>query len=661
MTTHKVTRLGDIITMDEAEWVFLGLDGARSVLLQRVGTNTQDLSGRRVIALPALYDLVGPSKVDRLLRPAKDTHPDDVIELASHIDEVASGRPMGGGEPRTEYDPTTTTQEGRLRRKLEELAGTRLAMSRAKFFRLLKTYRDGGHAALDAALHPQRAAALATAGADPALIATIDQVVAETTESATPNLKQLIGKVRRRHAEAYPDVAINVGDKQLGRYVTERSAGRYTLGAATTRRTAANSPNRAYVAATPGRPGAIVEIDSTPFDILLTRDEDGMPYRPTLTLMWDVATAIPLAWAITPGPAKGFDNAALLARAIVPRKAVPGQDATRLQASATLPAEAMQAVNSWLGDDSLALPYIFPEEITLDGGKDFRSTVFTDACLRYGISLNLAAPYTPTQKPHVERAFNTIREGFVRYLAGYTGPGVSHRGKRDDPVWSLAALDMLFEMWVSTVYLNTPTEALRDPLHPDLKWTPNQKYAASFSVAAGLPIPFGTDDYVALLPWVERKIDIEGVRLHNRIYAAPALASFRRRSSTLPSGKWRVHYNPYSTASVWMRNPETDQWIELIDRSLVWADVPFAAEFSTALASGDHPVGLPGEDAWQQLVDEIAGQESAARRQTARSHRRSNVPQPPIPVPLKPQAIEPDTDAPGPRRRLGLDDPKEAL
>ncbi|WP_455132477.1 Mu transposase C-terminal domain-containing protein [Microbacterium aurum] len=238
----------------------------------------------------------------------------------------------------------------------------------------------------------------------------------------------------------------------------------------------------------------------------------------------------------------------------------------------------MREINTWLDDDSLALPYIWPEEITADGGMDFRSTVFADACLAYGISLNLAAPGSPTDKPHVERAFRTIREGFTQYLAGYTGGEVTNRGKLDDPVWTMEALDLLFAMWVSTVYLNTPSDALRDPSRPDLTWTPNQWYAALFRVSAGLPIPFSAEDYIALMPVEKRTIQADGVHIDNHVYDSRGLNGLRKLRSNAADGKWEVRRHPYNPAAVWLRHPETGEWIECVDKALNWVNTPFLTD-----------------------------------------------------------------------------------
>lgn len=74
-----------------------------------------------------------------------------------------------------------------------------------------------------------------------------------------------------------------------------------------------------------------------------------------------------------------------------------------------------------LDEHRLAQPFIFPETITTDNGKIFRSRAFREGCARLGISLIFAAKETPTDKPHVERTFESMVTRFVQYLEGVHG------------------------------------------------------------------------------------------------------------------------------------------------------------------------------------------------------------------------------------------------
>jgi hypothetical protein len=125
--------------------------------------------------------------------------------------------------------------------------------------------------------------------------------------------------VRRMLEGMYPgDAVCAVKDNTLQGYINERDAGRYSFAKATTRRTAANSPDRQFYSGNSPRLGAVCEIDSTKLDVQVW-DDKGAVFRPTLTVLFDVASRVPLAWAIHADAPNGYDHALLLARAIVGR------------------------------------------------------------------------------------------------------------------------------------------------------------------------------------------------------------------------------------------------------------------------------------------------------------------------------------------------------
>ena len=67
------------------------------------------------------------------------------------------------------------------------------------------------------------------------------------------------------------------------------SAGKHTTGLVATCWSLAGPPERKFSQAHPAAPGELMEIDSTPLDVLVLLD-DGVPGRVELTGMIDVAT-----------------------------------------------------------------------------------------------------------------------------------------------------------------------------------------------------------------------------------------------------------------------------------------------------------------------------------------------------------------------------------
>lgn len=630
MPDGRLLRLGDSVRIDGEAWVWEGVRRGAEARLRREGTDDDWL----VLSMPALLERAGAARrVSGVrLRPAGEDWPADVRDMERHLLEAFQGVPMDplAPGPRPQYDPGATTQEQRVAAKVAELAGTSLARSRKALFNFWRVYRADGAAGLDARLHRRGRKRLQIARADPRLVAVIDRVLDDRVAMPTSSRRHCAALVRRMLEGAYPGQAVcAVAGNTLQGYINERDAGRYSFEKATTRRTAANSPDRPFGTGNAPRLGQVCEIDSTKLDVQVW-DDAGHTFRPTLTVLFDVASRTPLAWAIHADAPGGYDHALLLARAIVGRRAVPGSGAAVLSGSAALPAALMKQVNAYLGDDSLAVPWIFPHAITVDGGADYRSAAFEAACRAFGITLVLAPPRAPTVKPHVERNFGTVSSGFATWLAGSTGNSVANRGGRDTPTLTLDSLRLAFEVWVTTVYLNTPHGGLRSPLFPGREWTPNQMYAALFQVGPGVQLPFGAEEFLALLPTAPRVVSGEGIRLRNRRYDSPLLAGLRDRSLTgAPAGsvrarRFEVSYDPYNPNAVWVRHPETGEWIECPDTALGDMTAWMAAETAVRLAErfdAAGPAQAPRAAEFLDGVERRARGDARARNRAARARR----------------------------------------
>ncbi|WP_019500864.1 Mu transposase C-terminal domain-containing protein [Pseudanabaena sp. PCC 6802] len=68
-----------------------------------------------------------------------------------------------------------------------------------------------------------------------------------------------------------------------------------------------------------------------------------------------------------------------------------------------------------------------PEAIKTDNGKDYTSRHITRVLDDLRIERDLCAPFSPWQKPYVERFFRTFSSGLLELLPGYTGHNVADR------------------------------------------------------------------------------------------------------------------------------------------------------------------------------------------------------------------------------------------
>ena len=117
-------------------------------------------------------------------------------------------------------------------------------------------------------------------------------------------------------------------------------------------------------------PGEVMQIDSTPLDVLVLLD-DGVPGRVELTGMIDVATRVVPAAVLRP-TTKSVDASVLLARALTPEPVRPGWPEALKMPRSVLPYERLLAIDERL-EHAAARPVIVPDTIVIDHGRVFVS------------------------------------------------------------------------------------------------------------------------------------------------------------------------------------------------------------------------------------------------------------------------------------------------
>lgn len=445
----------------------------------------------------------------------------------------------------------------------DELAAAGYEISDRTLRRKIKTFRERGVIGLvdqrrdqDSGFHRRT---------DPRVVAALAEVMSSQTKASTGTKLRLLELttqiLEQRHGAGVVPLP---STRTFFRLFADLDRGRMTTGSAKTRRSLANRPDRPFAPMGVSRPGEQVQIDSTSLDVLIQLD-GCLVDRPDLTIMLDVATRTLVSAVIRPGSTKSVDLIVVLARALVPYDRRPG-GRVETRALMTSAFERQQL----MPDDDLAAyrrrqPYIFPETITTDQGKIYISEHFQNACEQLGISLNVSAAYTPTDKAKVERTFQSINTGFTQYLKNYTGRGVEFRGIDADPetLHSLVELQELLDEWIAVVWQNRPHDSLRDPLHPHRSLSPNEMFRAYRELVPEIEIPFDESTYVGLLPVKWRTIQAYGVTIDHRTYDSDGLRALRQTKSPFPgrNGKWPIHIDPYNVQTVWV--PIDNSWLPL--------------------------------------------------------------------------------------------------
>ncbi|MGB7963286.1 MAG: Mu transposase C-terminal domain-containing protein [Propionicimonas sp.] len=559
VSPRGVLHLGDQVRFDGGEHTVVGLAGTvvrlagddgvcRLVTVAHLQADGDFLllSGAAPVSLTGLglLDGVSPAAVERARW----------WEL--HVLEVEVGLPPdadAGAEPRPGYDPACYTLAQREQAKADELCALGEQVSRATVRRKRGAYAESG---LWGLVDNRSTKPTTQVGRiDPRVVGATRRAMAEEIPKSTGTRTRLRRRVEQLLVEEHgPDEVVMPARTTFYRLLAGLDPGMHSFGPATTRRSLANRPEGPFGSVAAARPGELVQIDTTPLDVMAFID-DGVVGRVELTTMVDLATRSICAAVLRPHGTKGIDAALLMARALVPEPMRPGwPEALRLQAS-RLPVELAQ-IDQRLAD-AAAKPVIVPETIVCDRGAVFLSATFVAACAQLGITVQPSHPRTPTDKAVVERTYSSINTLFCQYVAGYTGRDVVRRGERVEAgqLWSIEELQDLLDEWVVACWQPRPHDGLRHPDLPRHALSPNEMYAALVASAGYVPLALSGQDYLELLPVAWRRITAEGIRLGYLTYDSPELNAYRGQRSGVAamSGRWEVHHDPYDLSRIWVR------------------------------------------------------------------------------------------------------------
>ncbi|CAM5477090.1 DDE-type integrase/transposase/recombinase OS=Streptomyces tendae OX=1932 GN=GUR47_25440 PE=4 SV=1 [Streptomyces tendae] len=497
-----------------------------------------------------------------------------------HILEVLHGLSPDapyGAAPRPEFDPRLRSLAERERAKAAELtrAGHRVSASGIKQ-RRQRYQRDGLVGMADG----RSAKKLPDFGQiSPVVVQAMRQAIAETADASSRTVRFTIWRTKEILASCDGADGVELPtERTLYRLFDKLAAGTHATGSARTRRSLHTRPAGPFGEAPAIAPGELMQIDSTPLDVLVRLD-DGIAEKVELTALVDIASRSITAAVLRP-TTKAADASALLARSITPETMRPGwPEALRMSRSA-LPHRRMLALDERL-EQAAARPVIIPETIVCDHGKVFISHNFRASCRFLGVSLQPTHKASPFEKGVIEKTLGSIATLFAQFVAGYTGRSVEHRGRHleNGPLWSLPELQDLLDEWIVTVWQNRPHDALRDPDAPKRAFSPNEKYAMLLESCGYVPAQLSGEDYVELLPERWHAINAYGIRIKRRTYDSPELNPLRRQHSGVAEkkGLWEIHYDPYDVSRIWVRDRrgERDQWITVFWRHLHRVGVPF--------------------------------------------------------------------------------------
>ena len=269
------------------------------------------------------------------------------------------------------------------------------------------------------------------------------------------------------------------------------------------------------------RPLQLVQIDHTKVDIMLVDDVTRACIgRPWLTLVLDVHTRMVLGLYLSLDPPSATSAALAVAQALLPKR-------------------------EWLAarDIDLAWPtHGLPERIHVDNRREFHSCAFERGCQQHGIRIEYRPPATPRFGGHIERLMGTLM-GRVQALPGSTFSNVAARGEYDSEaqaVLSFGEFERVLALEVLGPYHND--------IHRALGRAPAVAWAAAAATVRRIEPVTAAELLLDFLPFEERVVRRDGVRLFNILYQDGALAPLVDRGG----GKVPVKYDPRDLSAVFV-------------------------------------------------------------------------------------------------------------
>ena len=504
-------------------------------------------------------------------------------ERLEHLREARTGYRSGqpadalAGEPRADYDPARALLTVRMQRKANEIG-----VSRDTLYDWWKRVNDpAGNGLLELVDRRGMRQPLNVDRVDSRVRDAIETVLLELSKESASKIghAEKRRRVRRLLRTRHPDVDIAVGsDSTLDRHIA-------LIAQLPGRRSAKRRPNqRSSVRAPYGRlhttrPGEVVLLDSTKLNFMVLDPVTLKPKRAWLTTALDHFTRCILAGRVTCDAIAAEEATQLLADMVRPRAWLSHWPERARWRYHGIPETIVATMREeWRITDLSAKPPVVAEMCVVDGAWATKSHAFWAACRHIGSDLQLARPYTPTDKAHKERFYGTINR-WQEAMPGFIGRNATERGVNveQDACYLPHEAEDLFWQYVLGIYHCTEHDGLVLPDAPKHPVSPNRMYDIGVATSGMVRLPADPDIYYELLPVKWRAIPEGPITIDGVPYDDVLLKKLRGIASPYKDVKpnvWPFRIDRRDPSQVYVKIPD-DGWRSIAASTPGTRQVPF--------------------------------------------------------------------------------------
>lgn len=235
------------------------------------------------------------------------------------------------------------------------------------------------------------------------------------------------------------------------------------------------------------------------------------------------------------------------------------------------------------------MPCVIPATLITDHGRALLNAQTLAVCRAFGIRIQPAQAYKPTDKAVMERFYRTLEHDLIQRLAGYKGNKVEHKGRNPehDAVYYPIEIDNLIRQYICGTYHQTHHSGLVDPHQPGARHSPKSLYEAGIRAAGFLRVPRCPEDALLFLQTEFRYIHHYGVEIGGLIYNVPQrhpafteLRDVRSSAKGKYPGRYCFRVNPSDLRYIYFQRPDDGSWHTIPWEYANAADMPFSRDIS---------------------------------------------------------------------------------